>query len=91
MKKKRHTVIGEGIKCPRCDAQTETRVHDILREKQLKAPYYFSQWDYCTGCNYIQLYEKYKVLNNGQAYSEYKKRKQEWEEHNDQISFIKSI
>lgn len=62
---KKYKVVGGGGSCPRCKSNMEVRQHDKLRPKQKKAPYYFSQWDYCTRCNYIKLYEDKKVWNNG--------------------------
>jgi hypothetical protein len=90
-KKKRHTVTGVGIQCPRCNHMTETRVHDVLRSKQLNAPYYFSQWDYCTRCHYMQMYEKYKVHNTNDASRELKAAQTIWNEHQSQLDFLKSI
>jgi hypothetical protein len=50
--------------CPRCGSLLETRTHKNITPKQLKQQYYFSQWDACPKCGFIQLYEKYKVFNS---------------------------
>ena len=52
-------------KCPNCDILMQRRSHSHIRDKQLKQPFYFSEWDCCSkktgGCGFVKHYEKYKV------------------------------
>ena len=42
-------VVGyDGDPCPRCKEPTQIREHDVLRDKQLREPFYYSRWFYCT-------------------------------------------
>lgn len=52
--------------CPKCKNTMETRKHKNISAKQLKQPFYFSQWDYCTNCKYIQTDEAFKVWNRNE-------------------------
>jgi len=45
--------------CPRCDCEMERRKHKTIPDKE----YYFSQWDYCKKCKYLQHYDEYKIRN----------------------------
>jgi hypothetical protein len=40
-------IPGDGDPCPRCGEPTEIREHDILRDRQLRAPFYYSRWFRC--------------------------------------------
>ena len=51
--KQRHVVISRaGDPCPRCGWKTDVREHKTIRQKQLRAPFYYSRWFYCVnpGC-----------------------------------------
>ena len=64
----RHISIGKnGPCCPRCGRPTQIRKHREIGSKQLRQPYYYSQWFYCTDqdCKttmYMQ--EEFKVWND---------------------------
>ncbi len=46
MKKNKSIAIGHGPGCPRCSTPMEIRKHRVVGEKQLRQPFYYSQW-YC--------------------------------------------
>jgi hypothetical protein len=41
-------VPGQGIACPRCNRPTQVRKHAALGERQLRAPFYYRRWFFCT-------------------------------------------
>ena len=48
-KKSGRIVVGEnGDPCPRCGKPTEIREHRAITEKELRRPFYYSRWFYCT-------------------------------------------
>jgi hypothetical protein len=63
-----YIIIGtNGPCCPRCGRPTEIRTHRDVGTKQLRKPYYYSRWLYCTDrdcktTTYMQ--EKFKVWND---------------------------
>jgi hypothetical protein len=63
-----YIVVGtNGPCCPRCGCPTEIRTHREVGTKQLRQPYYYSRWFYCTDrdcktTTYMQ--EKFKVWND---------------------------
>ena len=63
--KKKKKVTEELVEenCPKCSCDFTKREHAQITEKQLKRPYYFSQWLYCKSCGYMKMEEKYKVFN----------------------------
>lgn len=54
-------LIGIGDDCPKCGRKMERRAHGPNETKHLKKMYYYSQWDVCSSCRYIQHCEKFKV------------------------------
>lgn len=48
-------------KCTKCGADMKRVKDRPLTPKRLKQKYYFTEWDTCTVCGYIQHYEKYRV------------------------------
>ena len=52
-----------GDYCPKCGVEMEERTHKEITKKQLDKPYYFTKWQYCANCYYVQHKEKYKVIN----------------------------
>jgi len=38
----------KGPPCPSCGRPTQVRRHDRIGEKQLRQPFYYVQWFYCT-------------------------------------------
>lgn len=82
---------GSGEMCPKCKSQMQRRMHNGLREKQINAPYYFSEWDYCIQCNHVQLYEMFKVLNNNESARLYTRKQDAYQERAQQMKFFKSI
>ena len=48
--------------------------HKEITDKLLKKSYYFSEWDYCSSCNYSQHYQEFKVLRPK------KKKKIKWKD-----------
>lgn len=62
-KKKQSIVVGTSKNpCRKCKNSLVVKKHTQITEKQLKQPYYFSQWDYCRACNSVYFEERYKVL-----------------------------
>lgn len=52
-------IILKKMDCPKCKNKMERR----KRNKDMSiGAYYFTEWDYCIICGYLQHYEKYKVL-----------------------------
>lgn len=45
----------------------ERRSHKAITKKELSQPYFFSEWDYCPNCHFIQHYEQYKVRKGDQT------------------------
>ena len=59
----------EGEPCPKCKTTMERRSHADLKKfltrRVVSKPgvkYYYSEWDYCPSCKYVQHYEKFKNL-----------------------------
>src|SRR5258706_1939745 len=61
MQPKKIRVKGSSEKCPRCRSIMQRREHTTIPQNK---PYYFSEWDYCINCGYLQHYEKFKVFLN---------------------------
>lgn len=40
----------------------QIRKHNGIGAKQLRQPFYFTQWCYCPGCKHVQHYEHFKVV-----------------------------
>lgn len=38
----------------------------MLTDKMLEKPYFFSSWEYCPRCSYVQHFEENKILNRTQ-------------------------
>lgn len=91
MSKKHYAIIGTGELCPKCKLPMQRRDHGTLREKQINAPYYFSQWDYCTRCNHLQHYEMFKVINDNASARLYTRQQDAYKEREQQLQFFKSI
>lgn len=75
MAKKYRVVSTSGEPCINCGKPTEVREHDVIRDKQLKQPYYFTRWFNCynPNCNTtIFMKEEFKVWNNNKASKEFK-------------------
>ena len=49
--------------CKECGEIMERRKHSYLSPELLDKPYYFTEWDYCKKCGYVQHYERYKIKN----------------------------
>jgi hypothetical protein len=49
--------------CPNCSTPFQRRKHTEITPKLLSKIYYFSEWDVCPNCSFVQHYEKYKVFN----------------------------
>lgn len=48
-KRKAYKIVAtDGPPCPRCGKPTEIREHIELRERQRRAPFYYSRWFNCT-------------------------------------------
>ena len=60
MKNKQLLIIGEYEPCKYCKKLMQRRKHSFLTEKQLKHKHYFTEWDYCKPCKFVQHYEKFK-------------------------------
>lgn len=60
-KLKKIIVLSKITPCPQCRRTMERRAHVTVPENK---PYYFSEWDYCINCGYLQHYEKFKVFLN---------------------------
>lgn len=68
--------------CPACGYDMVVRKHAEITEKMRKQYFCFTQWDYCKRCNKVFFDEKYKKnLPLGV----------QWEERQQQVSFLKSI
>lgn len=80
----------KGEPCPTCNKPSQTREHKEVKMKQLRQPYYFTRWFYCTNksCKTkMFMLDKYKVWNNND-----KSRKMKVaEEDRQQLAFIRSI
>ena len=73
--------------CKKCNQPMQRRKHRSITEKQLNKAFYYSEWDYCKPCGFLQHYDKYKVMNNNSE-ATYLKEKEILEE---QASFLRSI
>ena len=40
----------------------EIRKHREITEKLLRQPYYFTQWQFCRRCKYVQYREQFRVV-----------------------------
>jgi hypothetical protein len=59
-------IPGDGNPCPRCGMPMEIREHNGIGHKQLRQPYYYTRWFYCTNksCKTtLVMPERYKVMN----------------------------
>lgn len=63
MSKLKYIVLENVNTCPKCFIYMQQRKHKVINDKIKRQAYYFSEWDVCTTCGHVQLYEKYKVLN----------------------------
>jgi hypothetical protein len=65
MRRRRFVVLGgQGPDCPRCGRPMQVREHDRIRAKQLRQPFYYSRWFYCThkSCRTkTVMFEEFKV------------------------------
>lgn len=69
MKRKTVIVPGAGDLCPRCKQATQIRAHREVTAKQLKQPFYYSRWFYCTNKNCLTqmiMPDKFKVMKENQ-------------------------
>lgn len=58
---KNRKIIGEGNQCPKCvETLMERRGHKVIPNKV----YYYTEWDYCTKCGYLQHYEEFKIFTD---------------------------
>lgn len=48
--------------CPICSTPMERRKHKEITPRILGQAYYFSEWDFCTNCFYLQYYKQFIVL-----------------------------
>jgi hypothetical protein len=67
--RRRYIIIikGRGPGCPRCGRPTQIREHDRIRPKQLRQPFYYERWFYCTHkrCKTtLYMLDAYKVWND---------------------------
>ncbi len=54
---------GRRGRCPKCLAKMQTvRKRPEERKFKPEQKFYFSEWDVCSVCRYIQHYEKFKVM-----------------------------
>lgn len=51
------------MKCPECNQKMERVKDKPLTSKRKKQKYYFTEWDVCRNCDFVQHYEKFKVFN----------------------------
>ncbi len=49
--------------CPRCDKLMQRRKHKEILDFLKKQPFYYSEWDYCRPCKFIQHYQEYLIIN----------------------------
>jgi hypothetical protein len=59
----------QGPGCPRCGHPMQVREHDRIRAMQLRAPYYYRRWFYCTHKNCrttVVTREEFKVFNSAE-------------------------
>ena len=61
MKKRRSQTIDLGNDCPKCGQKMERRKHNKNEKKYLNRAYYYTEWDYCKSCNYVQHYNQFKM------------------------------
>jgi hypothetical protein len=57
----------KGPGCPRCGHPMQVREHDRIRPKELRKPYYYRRWFYCTHKNCrttTVMFDEFKVLNS---------------------------
>jgi hypothetical protein len=63
-----HVVIDEhGPPCPRCHRPMQVHEHDVISEKQLRGPFYYSRWNYCMNpdCLTNVVHDsRFKVIND---------------------------
>jgi hypothetical protein len=60
-------VSNHGPGCPSCGRPTQIRVHDRIRPKHLRQPYFYERWFRCTykDCKTtLYMQEKYKIWND---------------------------
>jgi hypothetical protein len=89
--KKKYITIGQGEKCPTCETIMDRREHDVLRQKQLNAPYYFQWWDVCYECGRVQHYEQAKVHNRNRAATEYRRNRALFDELEAQNNHMRNL
>lgn len=58
--KKYAFIKSEGEVCKKCNCIMQRRARVGKPAREVK--YYFTEWDYCTNCGYLQMYEKFKVM-----------------------------
>jgi len=67
-----HVIVSEnGPSCPRCSRPMQVREHDRIRARQLRAPYYYRRWFYCTHKNCktnTVTCDEFKVFNSAQEH-----------------------
>jgi len=68
----RSECIGKGGRCPKCLKLMGRYKHPDGWKPKVTQPFYFSFWDKCVPCRYLQHYEEAKVflsgVNNGRAW-----------------------
>lgn len=57
---KKILIIDKINRCPRCNELMERRKHTRFTGKQMFNKNYFTEWDCCTHCNFVQLYEEFR-------------------------------
>jgi len=91
MKRKNYIVSNEvGIPCHRCSLPTLIHIRNRTTARQEKAAYYYSQWYYCNNkeCQTTLIMDdEFKVTNRNRRAREI----QNYEEHEQQLNFFKSI
>lgn len=58
-------IIGSGKECPRCGKPMQRCSHRLKWEPKPEQQYWFTYWDRCFKCCYMQHYEEAKVHNLG--------------------------
>lgn len=68
-------IKGIGNNCPKCDKPMDRKEHP--KHWKPKNNYFFTEWDCCKHCGYVQHYEEFKSSD--------------WKENEMQESFFKSL
>lgn len=70
--------------CGHCKTPLIWKTHLKITEKQLRQPFYFSRWEYCTTCKTTWFHEKHKIWNKNDRAAFIK-------ETQPQLEFIRNI